>query len=560
MTSDKADQKPGTLARRRAESSWRGAVRALNTRDTEAARAGFLATVEHDPTCADGWLGLHHLGIDRPKALWAMERHSAQFGALRTRTRTPLSSAYWLGRHSPAQRLDNRLDLWRAVTAHQIETGHHADAAARLGMATQADDQIRLLRVNLAMANGDWTGVLTWGKDIEDKQLANLATLHVGHGLVELGAYREAARTLLGLIDRTEDDTLRADAAGWCARAYERLNEPDNAEKFYQYAFRLDPAGDPQITERATVMLHNAEAEAEPAPAPAPGPADLEAALHRLDRLIGLDHVKTQVRMLAAQLRVARARADHGLPNANQARHYVFTGPPGTGKTTVARILGQILHGLGHIERPDVREVHRVDLVGQHLGATAIKTNEVIDSALGGVLFIDEAYSLFNHGYASNRDAFGDEALQTLLKRAEDDRDRLVVILAGYPDEMDQLLRVNPGLASRFTTRVHFPSYAAADLAAMARDVAAADQNTFNEAAAAELASTMARVCGDGQIDSLGNARFVRNLYEKSVAHRDLRLAESGEPLTVPAITTITWDDLVAALNSLTDTATTRSA
>ncbi|GAA2046436.1 hypothetical protein GCM10009839_58460 [Catenulispora yoronensis] len=136
MNSEEADQKPGLLARRRAESSWRAAVRALGARDTEAARSGFLATVEHDPTCADGWLGLHHLGVDRPKALRAMERHSAHLGALRTSNRTPLSSAYWLGRHAPGQQLDNRLDVWRAVTAYQIESGQHADAAARLSMAT----------------------------------------------------------------------------------------------------------------------------------------------------------------------------------------------------------------------------------------------------------------------------------------------------------------------------------------------------------------------------------------------------------------------------------------
>jgi type VII secretion ATPase EccA len=554
MTSEKADQKPGLLARRRAESSWRTAVRALHARDTEAARSGFLATVEHDPTCADGWLGLHHLGVDRPKALWAMERHSVQLGALRTSTRTPLSSAYWLGRHAPGQQLDNRLDVWRAVTAHQIESGHHADAAARLDMAAKTDDHIRTLRLNLALATRDWTGVLTWGKGLADKQLANYAALHVGRSLVELGAYREATRTLLALIDRTDDDALCADAAGWCARAYERLNEPDNAEKFYQFAFRLDPTGDPDIAARATAKARTNSAARTAALAPQRAEdreAALAEAMSEVENLTGLEPVKVQFRTLAAQLRVSAARAAQGLPTSAQARHYVFTGPPGTGKTTLARILVRILYGYGYINRPEVREAHRVDLVGQHLGATAIKTNAVIDSALDGGLFIDEAYALFNSGYSGGRDAFGEEAIQTLLKRAEDERDRLVIILAGYPNEMDELLRVNPGLASRFTTRVHFPSYDSAELLAIAHGMAATGQNSFDQGALVELKSVMSSVCDSGKIDELGNARFVRNLYEESIAQRDLRLADSNAPLTTSAITTIITDDLIAATSSL---------
>lgn len=559
MTSEKAGQRPGAFARRRAESSWRTAVRALAQNDGPGARAGFLAAVDYDPTAADSWLGLHHLGVDRDAALSAMEQNADQLGALRTRTKTPLSSTYSLGRFVPLQRLDNRLDLWRAVTARHVETGRLDTAAGRLAMATEIDDHIRILRLNAAYASSDWTGVITWGKDVANVPMANYADLHIGRGLIELGVYLEAKRILQKLIDRSDDDQLRACAAGLCATAFEGLGDANNAERWVQYAFRLDPTGDPGIARRATARLQSDSAapepehKPEPEPAPASDPADLAAALHQLDSLIGLEPVKAQVKMLAAQLRIAKARIGQGLPAANQARHYVFTGPPGTGKTTVARILGRILHGLGYIERPDVREVHRVDLVGQHLGATAIKTNEVIDSALGGVLFIDEAYSLFNHGYASGRDAFGDEALQTLLKRAEDDRDRLVIILAGYPDEMDQLLRVNPGLASRFTTRLRFPSYAAEDLTTMATGIAAADHNAFDEAATAELASIMASICDDSMIDKLGNARFVRNLYEKSVAQRDLRLTETSALLTIPAITTITRDDLVAALASLAE-------
>ena len=189
----------------------------------------------------------------------------------------------------------------------------------------------------------------------------------------------------------------------------------------------------------------------------------LESAIAELDELVGLEPVKQQVRAIAAQLRVAKLRDRQGLTSQPPAMHFVFTGPPGTGKTTVARILGRIFAALGLLVRPEVVEAHRADLVGEHLGSTAIKTNRLVDSALGGVLFIDEAYSLHNEGY-SGGDAFGAEAVQTLLKRAEDDRDRLVIVLAGYPRDMDRFLRSNPGLASRFGTRVAFPSYTAQDL------------------------------------------------------------------------------------------------
>src|SRR5262249_41333894 len=188
----------------------------------------------------------------------------------------------------------------------------------------------------------------------------------------------------------------------------------------------------------------------------------LDDAMAELDELVGLEPVKRQVHEIVAQLQVARLRDRQGIASQPPARHFVFTGPPGTGKTTVARILGRIFAALGLLVRPEVVEAHRADLVGEHLGSTAIKTGKVIDAprggALGGVLFIDEAYSLYNEGY-SGGDAYGSEAVATLLKRAEDDRDRLVIVLAGYPQDMGRFLRSNPGLASRFSVRISFPSY-----------------------------------------------------------------------------------------------------
>ena len=258
-------------------------------------------------------------------------------------------------------------------------------------------------------------------------------------------------------------------------------------------------------------------------------PAMLARALAELERMVGLDPVKRQVKALSAQLRMARLRAGQGLPVQPPKRHFVFSGPSGTGKTTVARILGRVFYALGLLGGDHLVEAQRADLVGEFLGQTAVKANDLIDSALGGVLFVDEAYSLSNSGYGKG-DAYGDEALQVLLKRAEDNRDRLVVILAGYPEGMDRLLAANPGLSSRFTTRVDFPSYRPLELTRIGEVLAAEGGDRWDPEALDELRSISGHVVAQQWIDELGNGRFLRTLYEKSCAYRDLRL--SGYPGT----------------------------
>jgi SpoVK/Ycf46/Vps4 family AAA+-type ATPase len=276
----------------------------------------------------------------------------------------------------------------------------------------------------------------------------------------------------------------------------------------------------------------------------------VEGAIAELDELVGLEPVKEQVRAIAAQLRVAKLRDRQGLTSQPPARHFVFTGPPGTGKTTVARILGRIFAALGLLVRPEVVEAHRADLVAEHLGSTAIKTNKLIDSALGGVLFIDEAYSLHNEGYLGG-DAFGAEAVQTLLKRAEDDRDRLVIVLAGYPDDTDRFLRSNPGLASRFSTRVTFPSYQPTDLVQISNLLAEQAGDMFDPAAKQVLGAIFRQTCETGRIDELGNGRFARSLFERACACRDVRVVRLGENATAADLTTLTAADVEMAYRDL---------
>ncbi|WP_307666706.1 AAA family ATPase [Streptomyces sp. V2I9] len=285
-----------------------------------------------------------------------------------------------------------------------------------------------------------------------------------------------------------------------------------------------------------------------PPPFPA-GPSDsalLAEALSQLERMVGLEPVKRQVKALSAQLNMARLRAEQGLPVQPPKRHFVFSGPSGTGKTTVARILGRVFYALGLLGGDHLVEAQRSDLVGEFLGQTAVKANELIDSALGGVLFVDEAYSLANSGY-SKGDAYGDEALQVLLKRAEDNRDHLVVILAGYPEGMDRLLATNPGLSSRFTSRVDFPSYRPLELTAIGGVLAAENDDVWDEEAVEELRSISGHVVDQGWIDELGNGRFLRTLYEKSCAYRDLRLSGYRSAPTREDLSTLRLPDLMQA-------------
>ncbi|WP_328890086.1 AAA family ATPase [Streptomyces sp. NBC_00316] len=284
----------------------------------------------------------------------------------------------------------------------------------------------------------------------------------------------------------------------------------------------------------------------QPFPAGPSDPVLLAEALAELERMVGLEPVKRQVKALSAQLNMARLRAGQGLPVQPPKRHFIFSGPSGTGKTTVARILGRVFYALGLLGGDHLVEAQRSDLVGEFLGQTAVKANELIDSALGGVLFVDEAYSLSNSGYTKG-DAYGDEALQVLLKRAEDNRDHLVVILAGYPEGMDRLLATNPGLSSRFTTRVDFPSYRPLELTAIGEVLAADNDDVWDEESLDELRSISGHVVDQGWIDELGNGRFLRTLYEKSCAYRDLRLSGYAAVPTRDDLATLRLPDLMQA-------------
>lgn len=242
-----------------------------------------------------------------------------------------------------------------------------------------------------------------------------------------------------------------------------------------------------------------------------------------LDALIGLDAVKAEVRKLVELAKFNQARQKAGLEAEPPTNHFVFTGNPGTGKTTVARIIARIYKKLGVLKKGHLMEVDRSKLVAGYVGQTAIQTNAVIDAALDGVLFIDEAYSLAGTGAAD----YGSEAIATLLKRMEDQRDRLVVIVAGYEDEMKRFINSNPGLHSRFTKYIHFPDYTADELTKIFIAMASAQDYTCSKSALPEVRVRMAAAASKGGRLS-GNARFVRNLFSATKEHMAARVMADG--------------------------------
>ena len=271
-----------------------------------------------------------------------------------------------------------------------------------------------------------------------------------------------------------------------------------------------------------------------------------------LAEFIGLEEVKFQVARLKSSVAMALKRQERGLTVAQRTNHLVFAGPPGTGKTTIARVVAKIYCGLGLLKKETVREVHRADLIGQHIGETEAKTNGVIDSALDGVLFLDEAYALVSTGAKND---FGLVAIDTLLARMENDRERLVVIVAGYRADLDRFLDTNEGLRSRFTRSIDFPSYSGKELVEIATRMAEKRDSVFEKEALADMERLFEHLAQSStpdtegvarrSLDIAGNGRFVRNLVERSEEEREYRLDHSdAEDFTDDDLMTITAADV----------------
>ena len=395
--------------------------------------------------------------------------------------------------------------MWLAYAASMIETKDFDEAEQvldeldRLRAAMPDGDEASAeicsyLRGVLHFTTQRWPDVLSAlsnSGSFTDEYIAAGAHLMVGSACAQMGLFGEGIRRLDQAIEGPIPAARRA--AEFCkGLTLREMGNEQEARVIFERIYSEEPGfeansaalRDPKyrliITSKE--MIDSRTDRWDPASAPSAedllgddlserGNEYLRAAQQELDRQIGLSEVKLQVAKLKSAAMLAKVRGDKGLNSASRSLHLAFTGPPGTGKTTIARVVAQTYCGLGLLRTPAIVEAKRHDFVGQHLGSTAIKTTALIDSAMDGVLFIDEAYTLIQTGL-SGGDAFGREAVDTLLARMENDRDRLVVIIAGYDAEIDRFLASNEGLASRFSKRIRFPSYNALELGDIGRLVA----------------------------------------------------------------------------------------
>lgn len=558
-------------------------------RNEPRAIAAFTAATDLDPDMCDAWLGRAMAGEITSEVIYGAYR--SVHNLYRDQQRAGLvDRALWcqveVGVYGLRVAMADRGQIAIAQACSYAEAGEWGEAAAIL--AEVHDDEVAdFVRMSLLFRTGRWPELVSARQlkpQLQDGLLDIAAELMAAQALAHLGRFGEAMPRARQIVEDSSSGSLSyiwADAHFLLGMLLRQTGEQEPADKIlaglqgsglwperqeWQRAVR-DKSYRLPVTSQEIIDTRTDEWDAKTGDDPDEAAASVARA-HReellteasnlLNAQIGMDSVKEQVDRLRSGVQMAQIRAKRGLNVEGRSNHLIFSGPPGTGKTTIARVIAKILAGLGVVENADVIEVSRTDLVGTHLGHTAPKTNALIDSALGGVLFIDEAYTLIQEGL-SGGDAFGKEAVDTLLARMENDRDKLVVIIAGYEDQIDRFLASNEGLASRFTKRIRFSSYDAAELVQIAEHIALKKDSRLSDQAREVLQDRCEKMATESRggrrlIDLAGNGRFVRNVVEAAETERDYRFTRDNvdvASMSDEELMTIDAFDITTALAGL---------
>ena len=466
------------------------------------------------------------------------------------------------------------LAITLGFAVHEATEGNYADAMEALEdvPATGAEHLVSWVKAVIYAAAERWTDVIDEVRGATswpDKFLGAAAGVAHGVAAANLGLFTEAERRLTESNSSPAGEACAVAIAWFLAMTRRSQANEESAVALLEWLQATHP--EPKVSAAlkdtnyrlVTVTPEKIASRTDPWD-PSSTVADnsgreqlLAEAEAELDRQIGLTRVKEQIERYRAATQMARVREARGMKVAQQSKHMIFAGPPGTGKTTIARVVANILAGLGVIAEPKLVETSRKDFVAEYEGQSSVKTSRTIDRAVGGVLFIDEAYTLVQerNGHA---DPFGSEALDTLLARMENDRDRLVVIIAGYNADIDRLLETNDGLRSRFSNRIEFDSYLPTEIVEITKVLATGNDSILSEEAAKRVldAATLLfqqSLNGKPALDIAGNGRYARQLVEGGEQRRDMRLSRSMDfdTLGVEQLSEINGDDMTAAIEAV---------